>query len=450
MPAVIKPHQYYFLFICSADGWEISLVNFMVPNAGTTSDNHDEKALFGVSLVFQKRGESLTQASNKIQETELVHEAGPPQEIQNPPKSDCGDTRPFASPLRFVTASGDKQDVSNTKRVIQVSSASPVFNRRLQESSWSERMNDRQRVVAGPVTVGIALACRRNVVPAMRESLTRFLLDQARSSEETDDLLCGPLVELLGNFSHPDVEASALNAILEPYITFGSSSWIDKPLEDQQRHFEIVAGQQLIDCLPPIPLALLFVTLLLEQKVVLSSSRRSVLFSAVTSLTELFKPLKWSHLLVPLVPSALARDLLQYPAPFILGIPSEDPGNMETLNALPNDVTLVDLDVGRVILASHFAHDDELVRDGEDPRVTAAALRSQVLYLAQSLGLLFGSKLRRQTWNVDSLLYSRQDDQAGLSDIEKLRAVCRSFLAELLTGMNLLALRLSNHIEFRL
>jgi hypothetical protein len=70
-------------------------------------------------------------------------------------------------------------------------------------------------------------------------------------------------------------------------------------------------------------------------------------------------------LLVPLVPSALALDLLQYPAPFILGISSEDPGNMDALRSLPADVTLVDLDVGRVILAPSFAHDDELVHGSE-------------------------------------------------------------------------------------
>ncbi len=43
----------------SADGWEITMVNFMVPNADTKSDNHDEKGLYVVSLVFQRRGETL-------------------------------------------------------------------------------------------------------------------------------------------------------------------------------------------------------------------------------------------------------------------------------------------------------------------------------------------------------------------------------------------------------
>jgi hypothetical protein len=145
--------------------------------------------------------------------------------------------------------------------------------------------------------------------------------------------------------------------------------------------------------------------------------------------------LSWSHLLVPLVPSALARDLLQYPAPFILGISSEDPGNIEVLRSLSSDVTLVDLDVGRVILAPSFAHDDELVRSSEDRAVTQAALRSQVLYLAQSLGLLFGARVHNDVWNVDSPSLSLAvEARSGLSDIEKLQAVCHSFLVELLTG----------------
>lgn len=431
-------------------------MNFMVPNADTESDNHDEKALFGVSLVFQRRGESLGHKDDLVptSKIELVHEVSASQQVTTPRNSNGDDGEksaapPFASPIRFVSTPAQETGGSDAKlrtstRVIQVSVSSPVFNRKLQEESWSRRMVERRRVVAGPITVGIALVCRRNVVLAMRETLTRFLLDHSRSSEESSQgLVCGPLVELLGNFSHPDVEAAALKAILEPYLGVGSAAWVDRPISAQKHQFEIVAGQQLLDCLPPIPLALLFVTLLLEQKVVFSSSRRSVLFSAVTSVTNLLKPLRWSHLLVPLVPSALARDLLQYPAPFILGIPSEDPGNMEVLNSLPSDVTLVDLDVGRVILASHFAHDEELVRNGEDPRITAQALRSQVLYLAQSLGLLFGSRLSKQTWNVDSPSASftverMQEAQAGMADIEKLQAVCRSFLVELLSGMSII------------
>ena len=359
------------------------------------------------------------------------------------------DTRPFASPIRFLSpVSETPLDSTTSARAIRVSAPAPDFNRRLQQKSWCDRMEDRKRVVTGPVSIGVALVCRRNVVLAMRESLSRFFFDHSKTSENDEQsssdsskrkLFCGHLVELLGNFSHPDVEAEALKCLLEPYLRFGSSPWVDRPLGDQKREFDITAGQQLLNCLPPIPLALLFVTLLLEQKVVFSSSRRSMLFSAVTSITRLLEPLSWCHLLVPLVPSSLARDLLQYPAPFILGIPSEDPGNIDVLNSLPNDVTLVDLDVGRVILAPSFAHDGELVRGSEDRGVTTAAVRSQVLYLAQSLGLLFGSKLHEQTWNVDSPLIN--PDVAGrqgrspLSDIEKLQGICRSFLVELLAGM---------------
>jgi hypothetical protein len=351
--------------------------------------------------------------------------------------------RPFASPIRFLSpASATAHATTESTRTIVVSAQTPEFNRRLKQKSWSERMEDRKRVVTGPVTIGMALVCRRNVVLAMRDTLSRFLLDHSRSlevegksPEGKSHLVCGPLIELLGNFSYPDVEPEALNAILEPYLRLGSSSWVDRPLQDQKREFEIMAGRQLLNCLPPIPLALLFVTLLIEQKVVFSSSRRSVLFSAISSVTRLLEPLSWSHLLVPLVPSALALDLLQYPAPFILGISSEDPGNMDALRSLPADVTLVDLDVGRVILAPSFAHDDELVRGSETRTVTQAALRSQVLYLAQSLGMLFGARLHEHMWNVDSPATSLAvETQSGLSDTEKVQSVCRSFLVELLTG----------------
>ena len=181
--------------------------------------------------------------------------------------------------------------------------------------------------------------------------------------------------------------------------------------------------------------ALMFVTALLEQKIVLTSTRRSVLLSATVALNELLKPLKWCHLLVPRVPSALAGDLLQYPAPFILGMPSEDPGIMDLIRDLPEDVTLVDLDVGRVILAPSFAHDSELGRGMQNNAETSRALRSQVLYLAQSLGGVFGSRMYPQTWSCDcpSVSLSAQQ-QSQSSEFDILRSVCRSFVEELLAG----------------
>jgi hypothetical protein len=288
----------------------------------------------------------------------------------------------------------------------------------------------------------VALISRRNVIVAMRDTLSRLLQDYSRRPETDDQrikpsIACGALVEVLGTFSHQDVETTSLRCILEPYLRAASAPWLERPITDQQEAFEASALRQLTDCLTPTPLALLFVTALLEQKIVLSSSRRSVLHAASVALVSMLRPLKWSHLLVPLVPSALAQDLIQYPAPFILGIPSEDAGNMNLLNGLPNDVTLVDLDVGRVILAPSFALDNEMAHGTADATMTARALRSQVLYLAQSLGNLFGTSLRRETWCCDSPLFVQHrvlSDSDPSAPLKKLRSLARSFICELLEG----------------
>jgi hypothetical protein len=241
---------------------------------------------------------------------------------------------------------------------------------------------------------------------------------------------------MLGAFSYQDHEASALKIVLEPYIRSACSSWVDRPLTDQSRAFETFALKQLTDALPPTPLALIFVTALLEQKIIISSSRRSVLHAACSALVNLLRPLKWSHLLVPLVPGALAADLIQYPAPFLLGVPSEDADNMNLLGYLPRDVTLVDLDVGRVILAPSFGQDNEMVRKAEDTNATARALRSQALYLAQGLGTVFGNSLRPRSWQCDNPLLPTNPDSidSETRNLVSLKNTASSFIMELLEG----------------
>uniref|UniRef100_A0A7S2YHD9 UDENN domain-containing protein n=1 Tax=Entomoneis paludosa TaxID=265537 RepID=A0A7S2YHD9_9STRA len=172
----------------------------------------------------------------------------------------------------------------------------------------------------------------------------------------------------------------------------------------------------------------------MEQKIVITGSRRSVLLSATTALAEMLKPLKWCHLMVPRVPSNLAGDLLQYPAPFILGMPAQDPGILELIRELPEDVTLVDLDVGRVILASSFSTED-LSRGTPKNETTARALRTQVLSLAQCLGNVFGTCIDPASWSCDKLLFdgagSGNDAQ---SRFPALKSACHDFLQELLAG----------------
>jgi DENN (AEX-3) domain len=301
------------------------MVDFSIPKAGS---EEEPQSLFGVSLVFQ-RSSAARYHPRRISQTQLVRvqagDAGKEDKKADTEQATIDEEGRFSSPLSVNTPSDDHW--STFSRSFDVSEDTPVFNGHLREKAWVDRvLQDEIRDQTLPPTVGVALVSRQNVVIAMRQALWMLLRDFSRlpedktSSHDREDIInCGALVDLLGNFAHQDIEGNSLKCILEPYLRAASAPWIERPLSAQKEEFERHAGLQLITSLPPIPLALLFVAALLEQKIILSSSRRSILFSATEALTGMLKPLKWCHLLVPLVPSALAKDLIQYPAPFILG-----------------------------------------------------------------------------------------------------------------------------------
>jgi hypothetical protein len=369
----------------------------MIPNADNSSENNlESSSLYGVSLVLQKTGDHTAASKSS-----------------------------FAGKL----------DLPDTKRA--ESTEIPVFNQRLCERRWSEIRSAGKWGVATNLVIGIALVSHQNVIPAMRDSLTHLFSERCRISDgQRESFACNSFVDTLGNFANQDVEPFALKCVLEPYLKRASTPWIERPLSDQKETFDAFAGEQLICSLGPTPLALLLVTVLLEQKVVLSSSRHSMLLYSTSAISRLIEPLKWCHLWVPLVPSALGRDLIQYPAPFIIGMPSEDPANVELLNNLPNDVTLVDLDVGRVILAPSFSQDLDSLRGDENVDVTSNALRSQVLYLAQALGGIIGANLHEQAWRCDSPLSSLSPELnvSVKRGFDSVRNVCGEFVSELLEG----------------
>lgn len=152
--------------------------------------------------------------------------------------------------------------------------------------------------------------------------------------------------------------------------------------------------------------------------------------SASFAMMQLLKPLKWAHLHVPLVPASMMNELIHYPAPFVLGIPTDEKESSAILGTLPNDITLVDLDVGRVILASVFSNG-----------ASKSALRSQVLFLAESLGGSFGAAIYRNSWCVDSplqinpgLSLAPSNKSAGI--YSEVLNICEEFVSELLSGVH--------------
>lgn len=333
----------------SRDGWEISLVNLMVPHStGTNSSN--SSFLYGVSLVLNK-----------------------------------------------VNVGDDKKP-------------------------------KKEKVIA------LTLISERCSIPSMRKTLCQLFEDHVVKKPHNGN--CADLVTVLETFT--DASESQLVEMLGPYIKIGSAEWESKAIMEQDRAFEAASLHVLVESLPPISLSLLFITAILEQKVVFTSSRRSTLVSMVVALRSLLHPLNWSHLIVPTAPSALARDLLQYPAPFLLGIALDNQESMDLLKSIPSDITLVDVDVGRIILAQKFSHHFMTSETDSNGRPISMLLRSQVLHLAELLGNIIGLHQSNSIWRSDSPITSSVVDMISDKEqkVESTQTICHSFLREMISGLN--------------
>lgn len=431
----------------SQDGWEVSLINFMMP------DNNNNN-IYGVSLVLHQS--SIQSQKSPTYQTKIISKDDLPYDITT--KLTEKREVVFYSEENYGDSDEDTEKVM--KRYVCLSEKIPKFNEKLQNMRLSDSMDSRQSSYGDDhngITIGIALTSQQNTIPSMRMTLSKLYEEFSKPVSFHDDdhdsqRICAPLVDFLGTFSLKNVEESSLKCLLDPFSTMTNSLWIDRPLSDQKEAFELAAGQALIESLPPLSFALTFITCLLEQKIVISSCRRSVLLSIATAMRNLLQPLDWSHLFVPLVPTMeVANDLLQYPAPFILGIPSEDEGSLELLNSLPEDVTFVDLDAGRVILARTLSGNfDNFKSSNDHPYNAATMVRSQVLCLAEALGSVIGAGIHGPSWKSDSplqvlplpssfLFPSAKETENAIDTMEEkflvARRICHDFIQELLVGV---------------
>ena len=401
----------------SDDGWEVYLVNFTVPY---TSADHPNNCVYGVSLV--------------------LHRSSPPEpaacdDSATESPSVLGKSDNHENMFQAIAVEGAERyltfDIVHKVDQIFREAPSPAA-RRLRQEPWSKQFCE------GGSTVGVALVANHNSIPAMRQSLSEFFSAMSSSGENNKGALVAVsgLADLLGGFSRSGKSGKFvdLSTLLRPYLESGSQTWEDRPLCDQAMFFAEHSVGQLLCCLSPSAFWLAFLTVLLEQKIVFISSRRSILLSAVTALSKLLAPLEWSHLMVPLVPTNLAGDLIHYPAPFLIGLCSQEKENQAVLNHLPNDVTLIDLDLGRVILGTDYA-------SSNDSKAASTELRLQVFYLAEELGAYLGSKIAPAIWRCEDpfgLVKDQQDDNIPqkINVYETVRGMCREFIAELTAGTN--------------
>lgn len=232
----------------------------MIPTT-TNRDLADDKWIYCVSLVLRRCSVSKVFTTEQDANMKCVYEL---EEDESACQVGSFD---FQSPF-FFTCSNDGR---SQKRIMKVSQKLKQFNRKLQELKWSNQVDQ-------GATIGIALISRRNIMHGMRETLSLLYNDfcSIKSSDQkgvNDNMnsgayVCQPLVDILGVFTHSSgVEGSSLSCLLEPYQNFVTSRWSHDSLSDQSEEFLKSSGIQLLQALPPIPLALAFVTLLLEQKV---------------------------------------------------------------------------------------------------------------------------------------------------------------------------------------
>ena len=191
--------------------------------------------------------------------------------------STCEDSSYFQSPLFHMDSSDGR------RRMMKVSQNLTLFDNKLQEQKWSQH-------VGKGASIGLALMSSSNVMTGMRETLSLLYDDfcciKSCTNGNHDEkrypkYLCQPLVDILGVLTHSkQVEETALNCLVQPYCNFTNSRWVHRPLSNQSDNFLESSGMILLQALPPVPLALAFITLLLEQKVrnVGSKSRNDAQF----------------------------------------------------------------------------------------------------------------------------------------------------------------------------
>ena len=392
----------------SEDGCDVYFVNYSVPQAEKSPEN--VSSLFGVSLVVTPRQQTLTSDSVTIEFRKASDENTCGTVFYERVEATEEDDDEEEEEPRYILAVFVNGDVNELNTALADLNTDPS----------SSKLNS---------SFGITLMSKKNTILSMRDSLRLLFEEYTQLPNNQGSFHCGALLSILKLSQKRELDfESVVRSMMKPLIYKASLPWLGRPLSDQRDAFIQISGDSLVKTLPPVPLALVFITMLLEQKLVITSSRRSLLLSCTTALQQLLNPLHWCHLLVPLVPPKLAADLLQYPAPFILGLASENPGTMQLVRDLPEDVTLVDLDVGRVILAPKLSHHEMLQTD-------IRVLRSQVLYLAQSLGNVFGRSLYPDLWNSDGIPTTNVSGvETASSPFDKLRGTCQSLVKELLSG----------------
>lgn len=411
----------------ASDGWEMSLINFIIPNSTTTTASTSYQRMYGVSLIIRqvvppKHNVTANQISSCDDDDQSYD-----QILSYPPIFHNSSTTKSQQPQ------SDNHKVDSPcsfEKFLNESQMSTEIINHLNDNRWSDSMNQcAANATEMTTTIGISFISARPVIPAMRSSLSSL----ARITTN-NGINVKPLVDILGAAS-PFNLTPFFQQLLKDHIVKGSEPFLKhNNLSHQIDIFQEECGMHLIQSLPPMSLSLLFLLLLLEQKVVLASERRSLLLSASFAIVKLLGPLEWSHLNVSYVPTSLANDLVHYPAPFLIGVvPSEE---RELLDNLPDDVTLVDLDSSVITLANDMSsanYSTSKATTSNLENTQEKKLKAQLHSLSKRLGHIVGQEIFPSAWCCDSINYNALNVGSKTSFF-KLKSIFNDFIIELLEG----------------
>ncbi len=144
--------------------------------------------------------------------------------------------------------------------------------------------------------------------------------------------------------------SSSSNIIHHHWSEMNSKTLSDEIIPFLNKKYQVSAFpdfMSVIRAMGPRHVCTIMTALLSEQKVVLISKSKAFLPIACDTLLGLLYPLSWKHVYLPLVPRQLASTLPQCPVPFFLGVPADYLVDESSVK-IPDDVTVLDLDTGRL------------------------------------------------------------------------------------------------------
>ncbi|XP_015586543.1 uncharacterized protein LOC107263636 isoform X2 [Cephus cinctus] len=144
-------------------------------------------------------------------------------------------------------------------------------------------------------------------------------------------------------------ERSEIDKIIDAFTDLDvKETFITRPGDHRLEERDM---SQLFDALSVKVLIVLFGSLLLERKVVLTCNKLSKLSSCVEALQSLLYPFTWPHTFIPVLPDIPGLpEILQAPLPFVIGILKSKNGDGIEITTFENGI-VVDLDTSKITFA---------------------------------------------------------------------------------------------------